>query len=759
MDLPNINANSVQDIGSPSKKREISIDETGQIGLKNKQIVYNSSNNSMNKRKSPDQVKTPPPHQNHRSISLQPNNQSVLQSSPQQQQQNQMEKKSNPLRSSSILDDQFLQHASNASAEAVQQVVSNYRNNLINQQSQSLQQPLVKQHPKNNSNNTSSLQQSPQHHQGNTYFHDEELQDFEILSKLGEGSFSTVYRVRRGKDGKEYALKRIKMMKLNEKERENAVNEVRFLASINCRNIISYKQAIYDEGVNQLCVIMEYAEGGDLARIIRHASKAGKYIEEDMIWSYAIQMTIGIKALHDLNILHRDLKAANVFLDKYQTRAMLGDLNVSKKLQVNGLLYTQTGTPYYASPEVWKDKPYNNKSDIWSLGCVIYEMCALKPPFKGKDMEDLFKKVQRGVYDPIPSHFSKELNLFIAQLLRVNPEQRPNCDEILKFSVIKKRMADMQHFFSDSLTPFQQKMQSELISTIRIGKSLRGLKDKLPQARYETTESTQATTNQITSQSEILQPNQYHRQRKNKYISHISSSNISDMMNQQISIPSQLLNPSVEIQSKGLNDNHKGSSSLNQNSISLRQSQQQQVIPSIQSSPPSQKSEHIKQIIAQKQQNKSSLYQKQYQYPRLPLQHQQFDSASPIQAKSRCSSVESKQSIHKNQLSLHKQYYQNNDINKSINLNNSQNSIVTNKKPIRNKESNTPQMYQLQKAEEPISVNQSVQQLSKEIKQLNSNLYNDEMNSRQKKMYQLQALQKILDQKCQLPQILKTSIY
>ncbi|KAL4454195.1 hypothetical protein ABPG74_012152 [Tetrahymena malaccensis] len=750
MDLPNINTNSVQDIGSPSKKREIQIDETGQISLKNKQIVQNLSNNSMNKRKSPTI-----------SISLQSNNQSAIQSSHQQQQHNYIEKKNNPLRSSSILDDQFLQHATNASAEAVQQVVSNYRNHLINQQSQSLQQPLVKQNPKSSANNTSSLQQSPQHHQGNTYFHDEELQDFEILSKLGEGSFSTVYRVRRGKDGKEYALKRIKMMKLNEKERENAVNEVRFLASINCRNIISYKQAIYDEGVNQLCVIMEYAEGGDLARIIRHASKAGKYIEEDMIWSYAIQMTIGIKALHDLNILHRDLKAANVFLDKYQTRAMLGDLNVSKKLQVNGLLYTQTGTPYYASPEVWKDKPYNNKSDIWSLGCVIYEMCALKPPFKGKDMEDLFKKVQRGVYDPIPTHFSKELNLFIAQLLRVNPDQRPNCDEILKFSVIKKRMADMQHFFSDSLTPFQQKMQSELISTIRIGKSLRGLKDKLPQARYETTESTQATTNQISSQSEILQPNQYHRQRKNKYISHISSSNISDIVSQPINIPSQLLNPSVDVQTKCLTDNHnhKGSSSLNQNSISLRQSQQQQIIPSIQSSPPSQKSEHIKQIIAQKQSNKSQLYQKQFQYPRLPLQQQQFEGASPIQAKSRCSSVESKQSIHKNQLSLHKQYYQNNDINKSINLNNSQNSIITNKKPIRNKESNTPQMYQLQKVEEPISVNQSVQQLSKEIKQLNSNLYNDEMNSRQKKLYQLQALQKILDQKCQLPQILKTSIY
>ena len=108
--------------------------------------------------------------------------------------------------------------------------------------------------------------------------------------------------------------------------------------------------------------------------------------------------------LHKKGILHRDLKSANIFI--HESRFKLGDLNVSK---VNGgsLAYTQTGTPYYASPEVWRDTPYDSKSDIWSFGCIIYEMAALTPPFDGKDMDQLYKNVQKGYFKPIPTEYSK----------------------------------------------------------------------------------------------------------------------------------------------------------------------------------------------------------------------------------------------------------------------------------------------------------------------------------------------------------------
>lgn len=110
-------------------------------------------------------------------------------------------------------------------------------------------------------------------------------------------------------------------------------------------------------------------------------------LSEQYIWYYFIQMVRGLKALHDLKIVHRDIKCANLFLTK-DGRLTLGDLNVSKVAK-GGMMHTQTGTPYYASPEVWKDKPYDNRSDIWSLGCVLYEMITLLPPFRATSMAGL----------------------------------------------------------------------------------------------------------------------------------------------------------------------------------------------------------------------------------------------------------------------------------------------------------------------------------------------------------------------------------
>jgi len=114
--------------------------------------------------------------------------------------------------------------------------------------------------------------------------------------------------------------------------------------------------------------------------------------------------------------MHRDLKSANVFLNTDNT-VKLGDMNVSKVANKQGLNYTQTGTPYYASPEVWRDEPYNFKSDIWSLGCVIYELITFNPPFQADDMQGLFKKVNKGVYPKIGKTFSKDLSYFIKIML------------------------------------------------------------------------------------------------------------------------------------------------------------------------------------------------------------------------------------------------------------------------------------------------------------------------------------------------------
>lgn len=145
---------------------------------------------------------------------------------------------------------------------------------------------------------------------------------------------------------------------------------------------------------NELCVVTDYAEGGDMFEVIKKHQKKRTFVPEPRVWDYLEQITTGLKVLHDLNVVHRDLKGANILLNKTKTIAKVADMNVSKVAK-NKYLYTQTGTPYYASPEVWRDEPYDKKSDIWSLGCLIYEVCALRPPFSGKDMEDLFSNVQK----------------------------------------------------------------------------------------------------------------------------------------------------------------------------------------------------------------------------------------------------------------------------------------------------------------------------------------------------------------------------
>ena len=135
-----------------------------------------------------------------------------------------------------------------------------------------------------------------------------------------------------------------------------------------------------------------------------------------------------------MNILHRDLKSANVFLNKDGT-VKLGDLNVSKVTKKGDFISTQTGTPYYASPEVWQEKQYDFKSDIWSLGCVVYEMATLKPPFRAENMQALSKKISKGLYNQINPIYSQDLANVIRSLLQVNPQLRPTAQKVLDLAL------------------------------------------------------------------------------------------------------------------------------------------------------------------------------------------------------------------------------------------------------------------------------------------------------------------------------------
>jgi NIMA (never in mitosis gene a)-related kinase 1/4/5 len=143
-----------------------------------------------------------------------------------------------------------------------------------------------------------------------------------------------------------------------------------------------------------------------------------------------------------------------------------------------GLGYTQTGTPFYASPEIWKDQPYDYKSDIWSLGCVLYESICLRPPFRASNMEGLYKKVITGLYPNLSSRFSKELGHIIKAMLQVNPKKRPTAEKLLNSNIVLNKVEEL---FGETLA----ETKSVLLSTIRNTKNFMQLSDRLPEPKYQ----------------------------------------------------------------------------------------------------------------------------------------------------------------------------------------------------------------------------------------------------------------------------------
>ena len=315
------------------------------------------------------------------------------------------------------------------------------------------------------------------------------INDFEIIKQLGKGAFSTVSLVKRKQDNKIYALKCVQISKLSIHEKQNSLNEVRLLASINHKNIIAYKESFYNEKNQTLNIILEYADDGDLQTKIISKKNSDNIFEEKTIWSIFIQMVQGLNELHNKKIIHRDLKSANIFLMKNGI-CKLGDLNVAKVVE-NELLRTQTGTPYFASPEIWEDKPYSFKSDIWSIGCILYQMAALEMPFQGKNIKEVYYNLKNVNIPPLPEIYSEELMIIIKKLLKLEPDKRPSTKEILNDEIIKNKMEEMFENDNDlinismDVNNFKKnKSNNRLINSIKINDD-KNLNYILPKKNYD----------------------------------------------------------------------------------------------------------------------------------------------------------------------------------------------------------------------------------------------------------------------------------
>lgn len=224
---------------------------------------------------------------------------------------------------------------------------------------------------------------------------------------------------------------------MSEEEKKETLDEAKIMENLSHPNIIHFRE-VYKTKRGKLCIVMDYADGGDLQKYLKETKK---YLKEEQILNWFTQICLAIKHVHDRKILHRDLKSQNIFLTKSDF-IKLGDFGIARVLgHTKDVAKTVVGTPYYLSPEIIENRPYSFASDIWSLGVLLYEMCCLRPPFDAGSLHELASKILKGKYSAIPSFYSENMTLLINTLLKVNPKDRPNINQILKFPLLSDRVA------------------------------------------------------------------------------------------------------------------------------------------------------------------------------------------------------------------------------------------------------------------------------------------------------------------------------
>ena len=267
---------------------------------------------------------------------------------------------------------------------------------------------------------------------------------YDLIEIIGQGMYGKVYKALNKFENKFYAIKTMNFKNITPKERLNIETEINLLQELKHPNIVLYKESFIDENQN-LNIVTTFCEGGDLYQKIFKSQKT--YFQEKEIINALIQLLLGLSYIHDKKIVHRDIKTKNIFIQNEHT-LRIGDFGIAKifnsnKNSKNTNLNKMVGTPLYMAPECFKqNKKYSYKSDIWSLGCCIYEICNLKHAFEGQFFPAVSIKISEGKRLPLNKIYSKELRNVIDNMLNLNPRNRPTIASLIEKTFLKKYVGE-----------------------------------------------------------------------------------------------------------------------------------------------------------------------------------------------------------------------------------------------------------------------------------------------------------------------------